>query len=388
MDKRFERFAKSWLGEDHDKVDIGSAWDSKLTLKENIEDFKAKHFKMGELDSEIAKTNEEQVQEHYKEELQILKNQKDKDIEQDKRSVLEYYKEIYDTIQRFGLKSNKINLMMVKGRGGIGKSWHIRKALVKHNIEYKELQTVTEAVLPEMLFKHNNKVLWFKDVIKIFNNPNAIDIIKSATETDLIKDSDGREGRLICINKYSNELRKAGVPNEFMFYGSIIFDFNNLSHANYIDDFNAMKSRGYNITLVFDVKKVSRLMKLICNNKIEREVTEFLIRNYKHHVSFNLRTQQKAFNTYYCSKELKRDWKKELKYELDKSRSEIQEYLYEFIGDTLVKKADLIRWVRQGRKYAQTNRTARRRVEDWIEDGEIYQAQDSRYNPHISLSPM
>lgn len=387
MDKRFKRFAESWIGEDHDKVDIGSAWDSKLTLKENIEEFKVKHFKSGEFNTEVNKANEEQIIEHNDEELQKLKALKDNDIEQDKRSILEYYKEIYDTVQRFSLKANRINLMMVKGRGGTGKSWHIRKALVKHKIEYKELQTITEAVLPEMLHKYNDKVLWLKDVVKIFNSPNAIDIVKAATETDTIKDKDGKEGRLICVNKYSNELRKAGVPNEFMFYGSIIFDFNNLKHTKYIEDFNAMKSRGYNITLMFDNKQISKLMNMICKNKEEKEATKYLIKHYKHHHSFNLRTQQKAFNTYNCSKELKRDWKVELKYELDKSRTEIQEYIYEFIGDGMVNKADLIRWVRQGKQYAQTNRTARRRVDEWIEDGEIHQAKN-KYNPQVSMCPM
>lgn len=667
IDKRFLKFTRSWLGEDSDKTDIESEWDNKLTLRENIEQFKLKHFKQGEYDRELAKTQEEQIQEYQKEQLEELKAQKDKEIEQDKRTVIEYYKEVYDTIRRFGLKSNKINLLMVKGRGGIGKcllpstkidtprgilelkdiregdyvygydfktnkikptrviqkqksvknelivietdrrkiisslehgfytskgwvkakdlnisntiyvygssnghirrmgiysrdnrwrrqfddsptqettpknerelcgfkvthnhikfrykphemvknevtirrnpinatfeiqqkipqtnisvlsqeplqnqdnigkyittpyyqegtgyfnvgicrakiisesqegtrqtiysrglqdllvnqetqlnteritkcykisreqttlfdiattltnffaegilvhnSWHIRKALVKYKLDYKELQTVTEAVLPEMLHTYSDKVLWLKDVVKIFNSPNAIDIIKAATETETIKDDSGHEGRLICVNKYSNELRKAGVPKEFMFYGSIVFDFNKLSHSHYIEDFNALKSRGYDVTIIFDIKRTAKLMRLICKSKEELEVTNYLIKHYKHHHSFNLRTQQKAFNTYYCAKELKQDWKAELKYELDKSRTEVQEYLYEFIGDSVVSKADLIRWVRQGKQYAQTNRTARRRVDEWLEDGEIYLVSKEKYNPDISLSP-
>lgn len=386
-DKRFLKFAEAWIGENHDQIDIESEYDKTLTLRENIEQFKIRHFKAGEYDKQLAKTNEEQAQEHYKEQLEGLKEQKDKDIEQEKKSILEYYKEVYDTIQRFKLKSNKINLMMVKGRGGTGKSWHIRKALVKYNIDYKEIQTITEAVLPEMLHKYNDKVLWLKDVVKIFNSPNAIDIVKAATETDTIKDEKGKEGRLICVNKYSHELRRAGVPKEFMFYGQIIFDFNKLSHSRYIEDFNAMKSRGYDITLIFDKKKIAKLMNLICKNKEEIEVTKYLIKHYKHHASFNLRTQAKAFNTYHCSKELKRDWQKELKYELDRSRTEIQEYVYEFIGDTMVKKAELIKWIRQGKQYAQTNQSARRRVNEWIEDGEIYQT-SVKYNPFVSLNPI
>lgn len=61
MDKRFELFAKTWIGENWDEIDIYAEWDNKLTLKENIEQFKHK-FTNREVEDD--KCWEEQQQDH------------------------------------------------------------------------------------------------------------------------------------------------------------------------------------------------------------------------------------------------------------------------------------------------------------------------------------
>lgn len=660
IDNKFVTFAKAWLGDNWDTVDIDSEWDSSLSLKENIVAFKQKHFRVGEYTQSIEKMLESQQNEIIEEKISLLKQKHDEELSKELRTkpILSFYKPVYEAIGRLSLKSNQINLIMIKGRGGIGKclsettmidtpkgnimlknlkegdyvygydfkdnkvkptqiiqkqesiknevvliesegrkiesslehrfytsngwvqakdlnigdiiymygrttshirgvgihsrdsrwrrqfndnpmqtkekisrelhniktttdniklgykpndmvkgkveiggiqaiatqqgtqgasqeylsvldkeplqtesdirgssalsenktatsrthaefrgekitdkpkevtrqtihnkrlsdllvysefelnpiriqkcsriskkkttlqdiattltnffaegilvhnSWNIRDALIRNKLEYKEIQVVTEASLPEILYKNTDKVIWFKDVIKLFNNPNCIDIIKAATETDVI---DG--GRLISINKYSHELKKAGVPKEFVFKGSIVFDYNDLKNARYLVDFNAMKSRGYMITLVFDKKEIAEIMRKIAVDEVSKKVTSFLIRHFKDNESFNLRTQAKAINTARCSIESGLDWQKVLFKELSMSRTEVQEFLYEFLGDGMKPKADLIRWIRQGRIYAQSDRTARRRVDEWLSDGEIYQT-PNEYNPLVSL---
>lgn len=254
-------------------------------------------------------------------------------------------------------------------------SWHIRNALNENKIEYEEYQTVTEATLPEILYRNEDKTLWFKDVVKIFNNPNAIDIIKSATETDCV---DG--GRLISVNKYSHELKKAGIPRKFIFKGNIVFDYNYLEHTNYQEDFEALKSRGYCVDLVFDYEKMCQIMKLIAQNEHESKVTGFLIKNYRFvgHNAFNLRTQAKAINTYRCAVEQKIDWEQALLEELKNVRSRTQEWLYQFVGEGIIKRKDLVKLImRTG--LLNTEATAYRRIRNWEYGDEIFEVAHGVY---------
>lgn len=367
---KFLEWAKKKLGEDFDKTDIEARYDSQLTLAENKTQF-AKFLK-----ERLDIRNDE-----YEAYIDDWFAKAKKELK--KRPVITeikgFYKPVYDTIGRLKLKSNNINLIFCKGRGGIGKSFNIRQALLENKVDYEEYQTVTEATLPEILYRNEDKTLWFKDVVKIFNNPNAIDIIKAATETDTV---DG--GRLICVNKYSHELKKAGVPRKFIFKGNIIFDYNYLEHTNYQEDFEALKSRGYCVDLVFDYEKMCQIMRLITNSEQESKVTEFLIDNYRFvgHNAFNLRTQAKAINTYNCAIEQGINWEEALLEELKNVRSRTQEWLYQFVGEGIVKRKDLVKLImRTG--IVTTERTAYQRIKNWEYGDEIFEVAHGVY----SLTP-
>lgn len=372
-DKKFEAF-KKWatkkLGEDIDKYDLEAEYDDKLTLQENKSQFATKYLKdkLGRQETEAE--NDRYI--NYIEEL-IEKNKQKRVFP---TSLKGFYKPIFFCIKNLTNAGNRINLIFIRGRGGIGKSYGIRSALEENGIEYEPIGTVTEATLPEILHKFSDKTLWFKDVVKIFNNPNAIDLIKSATETDLIEG-----GRLICVHKYSHELKKAGVPRKFIFTGNIIFDYNKLENTKYEEDFNALKSRGIFIDLVFDFDQMCSIMKLIAQENGQqmtpdekKMVTNFLIQNYNFcgNNFFNLRTQAKAFNTYRCCREDKLNWQQEILEELQNSRTEVQDWLYQFIGEGIIHRKELVKvLMRTG--VCRAERTAYQKIKQWEYAEEIFE---------------
>ena len=272
------------------------------------------------------------------------------------------------------------NFVIIKGRAGLGKSYNIERYLKELKTEYVEVSHVSEAYLYRMLYENNGKIIWLKDFSTMLRSLKGIEELKTATET--------KEERLITNFNYSQF--QEDLPKSFIFKGKLLIDCNDII-PKFKEDMDALISRAGNnyIDFSFDFETIKEVMFLITKEGWQKEVTEFLIRNYEF-VGFNelnLRTQYHCFQTYKYCKASGTDWKSELKEELRNNRSRIRSIVYQVAGNKAIKSKDLKKYlIRAG--YCSTLRTAHRRVDEWVEMEEIYKISTDERNFYVSLNPL
>jgi hypothetical protein len=296
--------------------------------------------------------------------------------------VTEHIESRYRAIER-GVEKMKLgfsHLLFVRGAPGIGKSFQIEANLKRFGLKYVEVNGDTsDAYLYRALYENNGKVIWFKDVVRLLKNLRSIDLLKSACESI--------PKRLITNLNYSD--KQADLPKQFVFTGRLIFDFNSLVGLKFREDFEALASRGDFVDLVFSLADICALMRQVCKDKWQQEVTEFLIKQHRFagHNGLNLRTQYRAFQSYKYAEKAELDWRRELQEELWQQRTHVQKILYPVLGDGPERTRDVKRYlIRSG--IVSTVRTADRRIADWIEIGDLFRVSDESRNFLVSLSPI
>ncbi|MHA1873271.1 MAG: hypothetical protein ACTSVB_04070 [Candidatus Heimdallarchaeaceae archaeon] len=366
---------------DYDLIDIESLIDSSLTYPENKQKILEKikdlnpNFYIEEVN--IDKLEMEKQEAIIREEQEIERRIKSISTKQSKK-LNEFYKAIDTAIEK--MKLGLCHLLFVKGSAGIGKSYQIRRALVKNDFDIMVVKKISESYLYRVMYENNseNTVLWIKDVMRLFRGQEALEILKGATETE-------PEERIVTNYTYSKANKN--LPKSFIWKGKIIFDFNTTIGMKYIEDFHALVSRGDYIELTFSFDDMCNIMREIAKTKEEKMVTEFLIKNYNQiRTQFNLRTQQKAFKEYQYAKLKGIDWKKHLLYELSKNKSPIQSFLYQFMGDKPIRVSELKKELIRN-NFVGSLRTADRRIQEWLLLGELYKVSDGDYNYFVSLKP-
>jgi len=370
---QFFKWAENETGDSSDTIDIGSEWDKKLSLEENKAQFSNKYLEQP--------FNQDKADAEYKEYAEEMYSK----MAKPKVNLREYYTEIFEAVEKakMGFKC----LIFVKGMGGIGKSYQIKEALDEFKMDYAVFQEVTQATIPVVLHENKDKVIWIKDVAKILNNPIALDLMKAATEMNLDKDHKYLP-RKISVKKFSHELRKAKVPDEFEFNGIIIFDYNALTHKNYIHDYMALKQRGEFIDLAFSRGEMMDIMRKLAFKDWEKEVTEYLIENTNKYFPLNLRLQQDGFVEYLYSKLKNFDWKVRVKDKVMERLTENQIYLRTLIGDGMVGRVSLERILSRTELYCNlSDRTIKRRIDSMIRRGELFNVTNQLRNPSLSLHP-
>lgn len=297
----------------------------------------------------------------------------------DNKKVDRYYKPLIRAITK--LIRGYTNLVFIKGKSGIGKTFQIERLLRKHKVNFIEYggSNVSEAYLYRLLYENRGKedIIYFKDVAMLLKGLKSIDLLKMATET--------KDKKLITKANYSK--KQSDLPERFLYEGSLIFDFNSLFGLGFEEDFKALTSRGEFIELTFSFDELKEIMLLICKNKMEKKITNYLIKKYDYLGNdFNLRTQYRAFQTYEYSKKYGFGWKKEIYEEIKQNMSSIRRMLYQFIGNKFVEEREVIKFlIRSG--YFNTIRTAERRISDWIYLEEIY-TDGMKRNRSIGLLPL
>jgi len=301
------------------------------------------------------------------------------------------YRAIDFNIQK--MKYGLLRSLFVEGRGGIGKSYNIRKSLERHGFieitdenkhifdmadkETKEKYYkviagagVSDAYLYRLLYEYNYAIIWFKDVGRMLNSQKTIDHLNTATETD---------GKRIITN-YNYSSKQIDLPEYFEFGGKIIFDYNAVNKKNKLS-FEALISRGEHIHLVMSNEQIFSVMQRIAKNNDEKEVTSYIIKNFKNKV--NLRVQQRAFNTYRLCKKLKIDWKMELKREIESMRTPKQKMIYELIGNSKIRRTELRKLM--CRRLDMTKRRADRFLENMLDTGELRKIGTNERNYEVCL---
>ena len=357
------------LGFDKEKIDIESYFDPNLTLSENLNILK--QFKP---DVPNVKSMALEYEDHINEQIEKHNESIKTDL-----NLAEHYSDMNRALDK--LKHGFANIVLIKGRAGVGKTYGIRAFLNSHNIEFVIAKKITPAYFYRFLFENNGKLIWLQDVMRIFNDRELKEVIKAVGEFE-------PENRIITNYSYSYETQD--LPKHFICTSKFIFDYNteNINQLKYKEDFLAIMSRAEYVELVFDFKEMSDVMRKICKTQEEKDITEFLIKNYKfvglNH--FNLRTQQKAFKTYLWARKTNRNWKTELKGELTMNLTPVRAFLYQFMGKTAIRMIDLKRMLLSS-GYVNTMRTAERKITNWIELGELYKTLEER-NAFVSLFPM
>lgn len=153
--------------------------------------------------------------------------------------------------------AGNIKSMIVVGPPGVGKSYGVVKQLEDHAIfdriaSKKPKYTVIKGAITAIglyctLFKNSdaNQVLVFDDADGVFTDELSLNILKAAL--------DSGKTRRINWNSDSSMLRREGVPDSFLFKGSIIFltnlDFDHIRSKKLQDHIGALHSRCHYLDL-------------------------------------------------------------------------------------------------------------------------------------------
>ena len=206
---------------------------------------------------------------------------------------------------------------------------------------------------------------------------NSINLLKAASESE--------NQRVLTKSNYSKV--QEDLPDKFICRCKFIFDYNNLYGLQLRDDFEALVSRGDFIEVPICDEEVHAIMKLIAKDDNQREVTEFLVSNFKANGMFrlNLRTQWKAFKTLEFAEKNALNWRHELKEELA-NVGKIRALIYSLIGARAVRTTELKKLLL---KYEMVNsiRTAERRVREWMYIDELYKVSEEDRNFYVCINP-
>lgn len=350
-------------GIEPDLVDLFSMFDNKLTLSENKANLKA----IIKEQLPIVSIDKKQVQAQQEEYVQSLIESQEY-IYNDTESL---YSPIYESMEK--IKLGLAHFVMIKSRMALGKSFHVKNALKKYNLDYVVINNITSAYLFRALYENNNRTIWLKDCARIFTTKETLELLKNACETE-------PENRIVTRFNYSDDQKE--LPRSFVFSGTIVMDYNSMVNLKYNDDFQALKSRAEYIELVFSQTDMKTIMLHIAKTEQEKKITDWLLANFDFTYQFNLRHQQKAFRDYEYAIKKGLDWQVYLKTQLERNSSPIKALLYQFIGNSYVKKSYLIKQlIING--LVNSKRTAYRMIDNWKEIEELYEI-----NNMVGLKPI
>jgi hypothetical protein len=378
--EKLRAWVKKVLPDSWDKYDVQAKYDSTLNLSENKTAMRE--------DLKVLITDMKSQVEYTKAQQERIEHEQIKKAEAE---VAEYnnslrFEEIKDLNQFYApiiRGVNKMcqgfsNLLFVKSRGGVGKSYQIRKALITNNADFIEIAgDVTEAYLYRLIYDNNGKIIYFKDVVKLLMGLNSMNLLKGATETEAEK----------VLTKCNYSKDQADLPDRFLCKCKFIFDYNNLFGTQLAPDFEALTSRGDYLEIPFCDDDIKKVMRMVVKDDWQKEVTEEIIKNFEANgmVKLNLRTQWKGLRTYEYAKKNNLDWKKELEQEM-RNISKTRAMLYTLIGNKAIRTADLKRLLLK-QEILPTLRTADHKINEWLYLEELYKIGENDKNFYVCINP-
>ena len=270
------------------------------------------------------------------------------------QKIGDYYKRLIRSIEM--LVNGDFTSVWVMSSGGIGKSYQIDNALDRLKADYTVFSgDISDAYLYQFVYDNRNKIIVIRDVAKLLRRLACIDMFKGMTEP--------RGKRVIQNLKFKD----TETPNSFEFTGSVIFEMNAVM-GRYRDDLEALFSRGDYVELNFSREEIAEIMRLICQNDWQREVTDYLIGNSL--VKLNLRLQDKCFRVYKASVRDGLDWKSQIDLFIKEDMTEPRKLLYRCTGTKPIRRMEFVKYLVLNKGWSM--RTSQRKIEEFIELGEIY----------------
>lgn len=249
--------------------------------------------------------------------------------------IRSYYSNIYRAVEM--LDKGDFNGLIIQSPTGFAKSYHIDNALKGCKSKSILFQgDISDAYLFKFLYEHREDyIIIFRDFGKILRNRYLIETCKHIL--------DPTPERIIKRETYKEH---EGIPQEFSFKSKVIIELNEIG-KKYIQDIDAIKSRGIFIELNFSREELSKIMYLICKDDFDKEVTSYLLSN-SHKLgrnSFNLRIHNRSLVIAKSSIRDKLDWKKQIDLFINTQESEIRKALYRLAGTKQVRRFIFIKYL-------------------------------------------
>lgn len=226
------------------------------------------------------------------------------------------YKELEKFIQ--SMNSREINLIIVKSKGGLGKTYSVSKEL-ENPLVFTGHVTALEFYMT--LYRNPTRLVVIDDVDQFFQNKTLVALMKQFTDTKEIKDV-----RYTTSATYEGEK----VPQEFQSTNNFVMLVNNLPPENV--HVKALLTRGFFIHFVPEKKEVFRVLKSFAEDK---EIVNYLWGMLGKIKDFNFRIYEMCLDL----KNSGQDWKTWLNIEYNDDK--IERLLYE-IKDMPKKQRDLV----------------------------------------------
>jgi hypothetical protein len=272
------------------------------------------------------------------------------------------------------------NLVFIKGRGAIGKTYQITKTLISNKADFVSVcGQVTEAYLYRLIYENNGKIIYVKEVAKLLSSIGSVNLLKNATETD--------GERILTKSSYSKD--QADLPNTFVCRCKFIFDFNNLFGEQLKDDFEALISRGDYIELAFSDDDIKNVMRMIAKDDVRKsEVLDLIISKYDENgmVKLNLRTLVKSMQTREYAEKVNKDWKNEVGSELN-VMTKNRNLLYTLIGNKAVRTTELVK-ILMKKEVLNCVRTCHRKIQEWLFLEDLYKVSAEDRDYFICINPI
>jgi hypothetical protein len=194
----------------------------------------------------------------------------------DERTDAEVAADIADRFECLTLLSEAsadraVRALLVSGTAGTGKTYEVetamrRKRTADPRFFYQHVKgSISPIRLYIELFHARDGVLILDDSDNAFNEPEAMQILKAATESS--------KRRLVSWMKMSRALEEFGIPNEFEFNGCVVILTNTdleEGSSKRAPHYEALVSRAHYINTVLrtDREKVIRIKQVIENSRL------------------------------------------------------------------------------------------------------------------------
>jgi len=311
------------LGIDWQEFDLVSLdWNDKDGVKREMVKFLKEYGYVDKSKKDI----EDEEREFIKRQLEYERELIEKELEEKKKELLKqhepklekYYRKLYDVLDTF-LKSDEVKGCIIIGNSGYGKTFNITNYFEKKNIKTHVIRgRITAKMLYKQLYNHRNGIIIFDDVVNLFNDDNAVNILLGAL------DKDGK----VSWQTAHNTLEQEGILDEFNFEGKMIFIMNYFDETDEV--MLALKQRCVRYELKFTRKELLEMMYILAKRDgVDFAVVDWLKDNK---VCITLRDYNLLKDIYL---NFKKDWeyRAKLLFELDIELDEIDKEIVRLFNE-------------------------------------------------------
>jgi len=333
-----ERWVKNRFkekGKDYQSFDLKGNIDWSLSYDENKNQIEEKLKKLGIIESPDRngiEREEQYISEKFEEDI---KRKKEEALERIKSSTTPQIEKYFWHLKKYTkmVAHGYSNVFFCVGKGGIGKSYNILRALGETDREFEYIQgSLSPLQLYHLLYNNKEDILVFDDCYSLIRDKNSFSVLAQALWSVF-------GDRVVSWHTTSKKLE---APQKFRFEGGIILILNKIPDN---EEIRALVSRGLKLKLDFTYDELLKLMYEIAKTPHDRlskeerfEVVDFIKENTKSSYDINLRVQDKieSFKLY------GENWKK-LGFKLleQECHTEVAEALGEFSGT--IKRKDLVK---------------------------------------------